>query len=50
MLMAKNAGADGIAITHGAHDENTLLACGPLALVHDLYQVESWLNSRIAKF
>lgn len=50
MLMAANAQVDGLAVTHGAHDEKKLLACKPLALVHDLHQAQSWLNSRVTQF
>lgn len=42
--MATNAGADSLAISHGAHTEETLQACNPLAIVSDLHQVERWLN------
>lgn len=45
MQMANNAGADCLAISHGAHDEQTLLACKPQALVHNLFEVENWLTS-----
>jgi len=43
MQMANNAGADCLAISHGAHDAETLLACEPKALVDDLFAVENWL-------
>jgi phosphoglycolate phosphatase len=43
MQMANNAGADCLAISHGAHDAETLLACKPKALVDDLFAVENWL-------
>ncbi len=45
MQMANNAGADCLAISHGAHDEEMLMACEPQALVHDLFEVEQWLTS-----
>lgn len=44
LQMAHNAGADSLAITHGAHGIETLQACEPLAIVDDLFQVEQWLN------
>lgn len=50
LLMAKNAGADSLGITHGAHDENKLVACEPKAIVHDLSQVRSWLNNHRTEF
>jgi phosphoglycolate phosphatase len=43
LMMAHNAGADSLGITHGAHPEVTLKAANPKAIVHDLYQVEKWL-------
>lgn len=46
LLMAKNAGTDSLGITHGAHDENKLIACEPKAIVHDLHQVQHWLNNQ----
>jgi len=48
LMMASNAGAHGLGITHGAHDEAKLSACAPQAIVHDLYQAEQWLR-RTAK-
>jgi phosphoglycolate phosphatase len=50
LLMAKNAGAHGLGITHGAHDEAKLIACEPQAIVHDLYQVQNWLTHSADKF
>jgi phosphoglycolate phosphatase len=44
LQMAHNAGADSLAISHGAHSVDTLAASKPLAIVDDLYQVEQWLN------
>lgn len=50
LLMASNAGAHALGITHGAHDEAKLAACDPLAIVHDLHQVEHWLQRVAAEF
>jgi phosphoglycolate phosphatase len=50
LLMANNAGAHGLGITHGAHAEATLAACSPQAIVHDLYQVQNWLTQPVSKF
>jgi phosphoglycolate phosphatase len=50
LMMASNAGAHGLGITHGAHDEAKLLACSPRAIVHDLYQVETWLHRTAKQF
>ena len=50
LLMAKNAGAHSLGITHGAHAEVKLQACEPQAIVHDLHQVEQWLGLCEAEF
>ncbi|WP_297808167.1 HAD-IA family hydrolase [uncultured Methylophaga sp.] len=50
LLMAKNAGAHSLGITHGAHDEAKLLACEPQAIVHDLHQVQHWLRRAVTEF
>ncbi|MTI63193.1 HAD-IA family hydrolase [Methylophaga sp.] len=50
LMMARNAGAHGLGITHGAHDEAKLSACSPQAIVHDLYQVEKWLRRTAKQF
>lgn len=44
LQMAHNAGADSLAISHGAHDITTLRACQPQAIVDNLQQVEHFLN------
>jgi phosphoglycolate phosphatase len=46
MLMAKNAGADCLAITHGAHAVEKLQACDPVGIVADLFEVEHWLTNQ----
>ena len=45
LQMAHNAGADSLAISHGAHGIETLQACQPQAIVADLHQVQQWLKS-----
>jgi len=45
LKMAHNAGANSLAISHGAHSADTLSACNPLAIVNDLHQVEEWINN-----
>jgi len=45
LQMAHNAGADSVAITHGAHGIKTLKACDPLTILDDLYQLEQWLDN-----
>jgi phosphoglycolate phosphatase len=50
LMMAKNAGAHSLGITHGAHDEAKLRACEPQAIVHDLHQVQHWLRRPVTEF
>lgn len=50
LMMAKNAGAHSLGITHGAHEEAKLLACDPQAIVHDLHQAQNWLTHSVGKF
>jgi len=50
LLMAHNAGADSLGITHGAHAESKLKACDPKAIVHDLHQVQTWLTNQYTQF
>jgi len=45
LQMAHNAGADSLAVSHGAHGIKTLQACQPLDIVDDLHQVEHWLKT-----
>lgn len=45
LQMAHNAGADSLAITHGAHSIDKLLACQPKGVASNLQQVEQWLNN-----
>jgi len=45
LQMAHNAGADSLAISHGAHGVETLQACKPRAIVENLHQVEQWLKN-----
>jgi phosphoglycolate phosphatase len=42
--MAHAAGVDAVAITHGAHDEDRLVASKPLALVENLPALLVWLQ------
>lgn len=50
LMMAHNAGAHSLGITHGAHSETTLKAAKPKAIVHNLYQVEKWLTRPDTEF
>ena len=43
--MAHNAGADSIAVTHGAHDSKVLQACKPKYIAKNLHQVQQWLSN-----
>lgn len=43
--MAQNAGVDAVAIGHGAHPAEQLLALAPLALVQDFAGLRAWLRA-----
>lgn len=43
--MANAAGMASIAMGHGAHDDNELLACGPLAICHSIQQLQHWIGT-----
>ncbi|WP_153146480.1 HAD family hydrolase [Dechloromonas sp. H13] len=45
LLMARNAGVDGLAVTYGAHPHDHLAEQGPLACLHTVAELESWLKS-----
>lgn len=45
--MAKNAGVQSIAIGHGVHEGDRLLACEPIALVEDLYSLQAWFRQQM---
>ena len=45
MQMARSAGVHGVAVTYGAHDEQGLLACSPIACVGDVKTLAEWLKS-----
>jgi phosphoglycolate phosphatase len=44
MLMATNAGVDGVAVTYGAHPHDQLLGCKPVACLHTLKELDRWLQ------
>lgn len=44
VLMAHNAGVTSVALAQGAHDEATLRAASPRALLRDLAELELWLT------
>ncbi|GGY42145.1 haloacid dehalogenase [Bacterioplanes sanyensis] len=43
--MAANAGVDAIAMTHGAHDESILRRHGPVAICHNLTELQHWIKN-----
>jgi len=43
MEMARAAGVAGVAVTYGAHPEQSLLACAPLACVRSVAELRDWL-------
>ncbi|MCA6062340.1 HAD-IA family hydrolase [Thalassolituus marinus] len=43
--MANAAGIDSVAMGHGAHDDNTLLACGPKAICHSIQELKNWIET-----
>ncbi|HEX7027172.1 MAG TPA: HAD-IIIA family hydrolase [Gammaproteobacteria bacterium] len=44
--MAKYAGMDAVAVSHGAHTRQQLLAAGPLALLENVTNLLSWLDCK----
>jgi phosphoglycolate phosphatase len=44
--MANNAGIDHVGLTHGAHMEDRLLACKPQAILHNLHELNQWLQHK----
>ena len=44
MEMARAAGVDGLAVTYGAHSEDSLRACGPRGCVASVEALERWLK------
>jgi len=43
--MAKAIGMDSVGMSHGAHDESVLLACGPRAICHSIQERELWIGT-----
>jgi phosphoglycolate phosphatase len=43
--MARAAGVDGLAVTYGAHPENSLRACSPRACVSTVAELGTWLSA-----
>lgn len=50
LLMAHNAKAKSVAITHGAHDLDRLQACEPMHIVNDLFVLDDWLHGNNVRF
>ena len=47
LRMANNAGCAGLGVSFGAHDQASLAACKPLAIVHSVAELHQWLMSRL---
>lgn len=45
LLMASNAGVDGLAVTYGAHPHEHLLEHRPVACLHSVAELDSWLKA-----
>lgn len=43
LLMARNAGVDGLAVAYGAHTRDHLLMHAPVACLHSVGQLDQWL-------
>lgn len=44
LLMASNAGVDGLAVTYGAHAHDHLTVCKPVACLHSVGELDLWLR------
>ena len=44
LLMASNAGVDGLAVTYGAHTHDYLLEHRPVACLHNVGELDQWLK------
>lgn len=44
LLMAQNAGAVGLGITHGAHPVSALMDCAPIAVVDSIHDLNQWIK------
>ncbi len=42
--MANAAGMASVAMGHGAHDDDVLLACGPLTICHSIHELNDWIR------
>ena len=48
LRMANNAGCAGLGVSFGAHDQASLDACKPLAVVHSVGEMHQWLLARLS--
>lgn len=46
LQMASNAGMPALAVSYGVHDEDRLLACEPVGLIHAIADLPRWLEDR----
>lgn len=46
LLMARNAGAHGLAITHGAHGLEDLQSCAPVGVVDSISGLSNWIKNK----
>lgn len=44
LLMARNAGVDSLGVTYGAHQHNHLLEYQPLTCLHNVPELDQWLQ------
>jgi len=45
LLMAQNAGAHGLAVSHGAHPLDVLQACAPVGVVGSIAEMSDWIRN-----
>lgn len=45
LLMASNAGVDGVAVTYGAHPHDHLLEHSPVVCLHSVSELDTWLKA-----
>jgi phosphoglycolate phosphatase len=43
--LARNAGAEAVAVSYGAHDSDGLAQLAPLAMVHSVHELRQWLRA-----
>lgn len=44
LLMAKHAGVHAIGVSYGVHDQQRLLQCEPITVIHEIRTLLDWLN------